>query len=572
MRALIRVAGMFVVVAATAQLAGCSDDGNAMSGAGGDRGSLGFASGGGSTGGSRGTGGSAIGANGWIEPPAPMMTVEGGRASSGAGRGTAGGAIKIKVAGPVTLDPALAPSIGDAPAGGTKIGADALAADLTSDASIQISGFITTGGSEAVRKITSNGDIYIDGTLRAADLGGARQGISLSAPNGTVFVSGAVDAGATVDGQAGGALDITAKRVVVTGNLASAGANSPTAPGAAGAITIIAATDVVLTGLVRLRGGAATGAVPGGAAAALRIEAAGAVELTGTIDGRGGPSTGGGDGGVAGTVNIGETTAPSSLAVSVPMVTTGGVGAVAGGEGGAVQVDAAGAITVAGQIHTDGGAATGASGGDGGTAGALTLTVTSVVDKLVMTTTGLVTLDGGASSGAGHAGGGGHLYYYTNDGDQSIAGKISALGGAAPDAGGYGGLGGAINLFSDNNHNATGGNLTIETTGVIDASGGAGTYGGSARNDGTWDIAFFPEMQEMIAVLLNSDGVHGTPPRGNCMTQNFGHIIARGGASGGNGGDVIYHGNGAGDLTDPESGTVDNGADGSGMAGQWAGS
>jgi hypothetical protein len=576
MRALIRVAGVFVVAAATAQLAGCSDDGSAAPGAGGggDNGGLGSASGGGSR---TGTGGNGAITSVWVEPSAPTLTVEGGRATSGAGRGSAGGAIQIKVNGPVTLDPGLAPAVPGAPAGATKIDASALAADVTSDASIQISGMVKSGGSDAVRKITSNGDIYVEGTLRSAELGAARQALSLSAPNGTVFVSGAVDTGGNLNApatgaQAGGAIDINAKQVVVTGRLASAGGNGADAAGAAGAITITASTDVVITGLVRLRGGAATGAVTGGAAAALRIDAPGAVQLTGTIDGRGGPSTGGGDAGVAGTVNIGDTTAPSSLAMSASMLTTGGAGAAAGGEGGMIKVDAAGAITIAGEIHTDGGAATGASGGDGGTAGALTLTVTSVIDALVMTTTSLVTLDGGASSGAGHAGGGGHLFYYTNDGDQSIAGKISARGGAAPGAGGYGGLGGAINLFSDNNHNATGGNLTIETTGVIDASGGAGTYGGSARNDGTWDIAFFPEMQEMIAVLLNSDGVHGTPPRGNCMTQNFGHIIARGGASGGNGGDVIYHGNGAGDLTDPESGIVDTGADGNGMPGQWAGS
>ena len=121
-----------------------------------------------------------------------------------------------------------------------------------------------------------------------------------------------------------------------------------------------------------------------------------------------------------------------------------------------------------------------------------------------------MTLDGGASGGAGIAGGGGHLFFTTSDGDLTMGGKLSLRGGDAPDAGGTGGLGGAVDIFSDANFDGFGGHLLIDTTGVIDASGGAGTIGGSGRNDGDGGVAGFPDDMEMIAVLINCDGKHGT--------------------------------------------------------------
>ena len=179
MRALIRVAGV-LVVAAMAQLAGCSDDDPAMgTGGGGDQGGLGSASGHGGTTGTGSTGGTGMTTSVWTELATPMLTVDGGRASGGSGRGSADGAIKIRSGGPATLDPALAPAIPAAPAGATALGADALAADVTADGSISLSGIILLDGSDAVRKITSNADIYIEGSLRSAALDGVRQAISL---------------------------------------------------------------------------------------------------------------------------------------------------------------------------------------------------------------------------------------------------------------------------------------------------------------------------------------------------------------------------------------------------------
>ena len=140
------------------------------------------------------------------------------------------------------------------------------------------------------------------------------------------------------------------------------------------------------------------------------------------------------------------------------------------------------------------------------------------------------------------AGGGGHLYFFTLDASISMAGKLYLRGGAAPDDGGTGGLGGAVDIFCDKQANGYGGNLTIEPAGFIDASGGPGTIGGSGRNDGGWGIALFPEEQEQLSVLLNSDGIHGSPKDG--VLLNLGTIITKGGAGDGWGGDVMFHGRG----------------------------
>ena len=216
-------------------------------------------------------------------------------------------------------------------------------------------GDATSGGAEPVRTITASaGDLFVEGTLRSADLGATRQGISLSAPGGTIYLVGTVDtSGAAGSGQAGGPITLSAQRVVIRGRLNSSGGDSATAGGGAGAINITAGqtlsvaggidafggnargdgavvggkagdltlqaeADVVLAGVIRLRGGAATGlgtAAQGGAAATLRIVTDGAVQMGGIVDARGGLATAALPGGrVAGG-------APGALRVGIEDVT-----------------------------------------------------------------------------------------------------------------------------------------------------------------------------------------------------------------------------------------------------------
>jgi hypothetical protein len=631
---------------------------------------VGCGGGGDTTGGIKGTGGAPGSGAGALHPPwtelPAAISVQGGSASSPAGTAQPGGELHLLAQTDVTLDPSAGtiavPDVPGAPGDAMALKADALGADVTAPGAVKLSGTQISGGGDAVRTITAGGDIFVDGTLRGADLGGARQGLALVASSGTVYVSGAVDAsGASGAGQAGGAITITARRVVVTGKLLSSGGDGPTSGGAAGAIKVVVAEtftstgtieafggfadgdgavsggaaaalaiqsggDVALAGAVRLRGGAArtkgAASATGGPAATLQVESDGAVMLGGTMDARGGLASapaGTATGGAAGFVRIGETAAPTTLVVLVPIIATGGDGDLAGGAGGtftpepisgnlsiagprAVDVSGgsslaapgvgglvqagprqdpgSGAIVVSGDVIASGGSVRKGGTGNGADAGKVDWETRPTLGPITVTATGTITADGGSSGGAAVAGGGGHIWLFTKDGDLTVAGKVSARGGKAPDPGGTGGLGGMVYFFSDNNHNALTsslGNLLVDTTGVVDASGGDGETGGSARNHpGGWPN--FPEEQEEIAIFFNCDGVHGETH--NWM-ENRGHLIARGGVHNGDGGDVVYHGIGPGQYGTPDdpgqsqhhppSGNLDNAGDGTGTQGDYAG-
>jgi hypothetical protein len=576
------------------------------------------------------------------------ISVAGGTATTSSGQATAGGDAQLISNGGVAFDKAQAvPGAGDVPTPDSTMsvkGSD-LAADVTRTGTTTIEGNVTTGGSEGERAITvDGGDLYIRGTLRSADLGGARQSLKLTATGGTVYIVGTVDtSGAAVKeagGQAGGAITINAQRIVVVGKLSSAGGGSTgtagsagpitltatdsvfitgsadsfggdangmssTAGGRGGDLTIAAGADLVVNGKVRVRGGAVSGTsadAVGGAAGALTLDAGGGIFLGGTIDGRGGLVAGAATGpsmaGAAGNLRIGTTKPPAHIGIVSALVLAGGTGNAIGGKGGAVTVEThGGLLLLASDITVDGGdsrSIPGAGGtitttaghdsgtrlsgrlslnggsiamgsGNGAEAGTITLTATSLTAPLTVETSGEVYLDGGESGGTGVAGGGGKLYFFTLDASISMAGKLYVRGGTAPDDGGTGGLGGAVDIFCDKQANGYGGNLTIEPEGFIDASGGPGTIGGSGRNDGGWGIALFPEEQEQISVLLNSDGIHGTPKDG--VLLNLGTIITKGAPGDGWGGDVMFHGRGT-DTDDPLPGHVEADGAGKGQIGQ----
>jgi hypothetical protein len=340
---------------------------------------------------------------------------------------------------------------------------------------------------------------------------------------------------------------------------------------------------VQVGGIVDLRGGVATAATAGG-----------------TVAGGGGP----------GALRIGEgTSSPDTIAILAPVAATGGDGDVTAGKGGtftaepdtgnvtvkgAHEIDVGGgsgltsagaggqvsisartevgkgSVQVDGEISAGGGDIRAGGMGPGGAAGRIDLQLMPDKGNATVGASGKLAANGGRSGGTGVAGGGGHVFVFTKDGDITIAGTISVVGGFAPDAGGTGGLGGFVNLFSDNNFNGDVsklGDLLVTPTGVVDASGGDGTIGGSARNDGIpGEVAIFPDPMERYAILFNCDGVHGETI--NWM-DNQGRMIARGGKHNGNGGDISYHGI-APDGTDKvPPGMMDNAGDGTGAPGDF---
>jgi hypothetical protein len=423
---------------------------------------------------------------------------------------------------------------------------------------------------------------------------------------------------------------------VVTGAVDTSGGNATgtgsVTGGAAGNLTLQSPATVGVAGTVHLRGGAATTsgalAAQGGAAAALIIDADGAVTLGGVIDARGGPADAGSSagangtvaGGAAGAVRVGETAPPPTIAVLVPLVASGGDGIASAGAGGTVTPEpgtgtvniagpmaidlrggrsmsapgaggllkggprtdpGSGGLHITGEIDASGGSIMMGGSGNGADGGRVDMQLTPTDGALMIDMGGKITVEGGASGGSGTAGGGGHVWFFTKDGDATIAGTISVRGGHAPDAGGVGGEGGMIYVFTDNNHNATSvckGNLVITTTGLLDASGGDGATGGSGRNDGIQGyVPVFPDNQEAIAIFLNCDGAHGNTC--NWM-ENDGLLIARGGVHNGAGGDIVYHGippgvlgtggPDSGDYPVP-SGNISNKGDGTGLPGDFDG-
>jgi len=466
------------------------------------------------------------------------------------------------------------------------------------------------------------GTVYVTGAVATTpddgvldgDAGG---GITIQAVR--IVVTGELTAaGEPGEGSAGvrggdaGAIALTASdSVMLAGHVDSSGGDARGAADATGgnaaAVAVSGHGDVELQATVRLRGGAAeaTGAgATGGAASTFAIDSDGAVVLDGAIDARGGgaaAASGAVRGGTAGVVLVGNRAPPPSLEVRVPLSLVGGAGPDAGGAGGKLSLLArggdlvlasdivvdggasahapgaagtvtgrgdGGAIRLAATIHGVGGAATGAATAPGGTGAVVDLEVRALTGPMIVAASGQIVADGGASSGAGRAGGGGNLRLASRDGDASMAGQLLARGGDAPGGDGTGGLGGALNLWTDTDYDGIGGNLHVETTGVIDVSGGAGAHGGSARNNGGVGVALFPEHQEQLAVLLNSETIEGAPQDG--ILVNLGTVIARGGARGGWGGDIMYHGRLPDGGEHPVPGQLEIAGDGDGRPGDFA--
>jgi hypothetical protein len=591
----------------------------------------------------------------WIEPTAAGINLQGGVATSNGGQGQPGGTVHLISNQNIVVDPAgpaaAAPVVPAAPADALAV--TAVTADLTTPGSARV-GDVTTGGAEPVRTISASaGDLFIAGTLRSADLGASRQALSLSAPAGTVYVTGTVDtSGADGAGQTGGAITITALRVVISGRLDSSGGDSILTGGASGPITITASQtisvvgglvtaggnargagavvggkagdvtlqavgDLVLAGSSRLRGGAAEGLgseAQGGAAATLLIRADASVQVGGILDARGGLATAAAPGRVAGgapgSLKVGEVggRAPTSIAVISPVNATGGGGQASGGKGGtfraepltgnvtirgarAIDVSGAGGSTtpgpggtvfisargesssggvdLQGEIFADGGSVSQGGAGAGASAGRIEFPLVPLRGGIQIGTSGKLSAVGGRSGGAAVAGGGGQVSLFTNDGNLTLAGTIVVTGGEAPDTGGSGGLGGKVILWSDQNGNANqvnSGNLLIAPTGLVDASGGNGTIGGGARNDGIDDsVASFPDQGDKIAILVDCDNVSGTTLT---WLDNQGRLVAHGGASNGRGGDIMFHGR-MPDGEEPIPGNIDIAGNGTGRKGDF---
>jgi hypothetical protein len=589
------------------------------------------------TGAQSGGGGAGMtsGTDGGVSPSSnsgSAVNLQGGAAPSSGGRGQNGGLVHLVAQGDISFDATMAPPstmIPAPPASAMAVTSSALASDVTITGDAVVAGGVSSGGSDPVRKLSASGDIYVTGTLQGADLGSARQGLDLEA-GGNIYVSGSLDAGgAAGQGQAAGSIRLVAKSVVVTGQVTSAGGDGTSSGGNAGALTVQASGDVLFDGKVLLNGGAAagSGSAQGGTGAKLTIDSNGSVALGGTVDAQGGTAdstASGGNivGGIPGELHVGESAPPTSISIFAPVIVSGGPGGASAGTGGTITPEPAtgdvniagpleldlrggdsasapgtggllngggrtdpgsGGVHITGEIDASGGSITTGGSGNGADGGRVDMELTPTDGAVTIDGSAKITVRGGGSGGAGTAGGGGHVWFFTKDGDETISGTIDVSGGDAPNPGGIGGKGGMIYFLSDNNHNGVEvcrGNLWVTQTGVLIASGGNGDTGGNGRSTGIpGTVASFPDHQEEIAIFLNCDAEHGNTC--NWM-QNDGRLVAQGGAHNGKGGDVVYHGIPPGVLGTPSAqsgdyptpagpGTVDTAGDGSGMSGTFEG-
>ena len=492
------------------------------------------------------------GAGSAADPPAPEVNLSGGAASSSGGQAPGGGNAHLVSAGGIMIGASfqapMAPANQQSPANAMALASQNLGADVQAPGSVSVAGTIDSGGSDAVRQIVAGGDIFVDGTLRTADLGSARQGLVLQAPNGTVYVSGSIDtSGTSGSGQAGGSLTITAQQVVVLGTLTTAGGGGPSG-GAAGAIaitttggayfsgkvlaaggsgsgsatvsggngadlTIEAGGDVVMGGVITARGGDAkgsgSGACQAGNAGSATLDASGTIAFTGPFDLSGGAasSAGGGpsNGGAAGALKVGETKRPMSIGLTVPLVLKGGDGQAVGGNGGTALLEAHGGdLQVGGGVDASGGSSS--------------------------------TQPGAGGTIEGHPGPEGAMA------NCDVGGQVVANGGSIASGGsGNGAAGGTIKLVLL----AKTGNMTVESSGQVQADGGNAGGQGTA---GAGGLVY-------VFTIDGSASIHG-------------HLLSRGGSAsdpggvGGTGGFVyVFTGNGhdyqSGNLTIESDGVVD---------------
>jgi hypothetical protein len=287
--------------------------------------------------------------------------------------------------------------------------------------------------------------------------------------------------------------------------------------------------------------------------------------------GRGTYSTCGGNGetvaGVGGAIAF-DTNGGADVSVQGKFDTRGGSsvnGSAAGGDGGSVSVTNSGPfgdLTWSADLDTRGG--TGEGSNSGGDAGNLTLSASGRISV-----SGIWTCDGGPANGSGAGGAGAVLSITTVSHDVTLSGTISAKGGSS--ATGAGGPGGRVVVHSDSDADGAGGAITLASGASIDVSGGDGTTGGNARNDGVASSA----TGATAAVVFDADDdlSTSTDSATGGIVRNLGSITARGGVSGGQGGDVYFDGRDAtgAAVSSPAAGTQDRSGNGAGAAGDFVG-
>jgi hypothetical protein len=384
-----------------------------------------------------------------------------GRVDDGRGErraGGAGGTIELRSDTDLVLGapaPARA-TIPTAPATGTVL--TSLSGTTATADTIILSGPVTTTGGGNVEVTSTDGDIVISGTLTTEDLGPNRAGITLNAPLGTIYVTGALrtsGADGTPDGDGGGSIVLSARRIVITGTVDASGEDSAASSGGnAGSIQIGTTgqepTEIFVTGTIVASGG--SGTTGGGDASEVLLSASEHIFYYGRLIARNGAANGSAGSIEAGSAGIVDLEAGVLLDFQGTAdlrgadATTTGNGAF-GGQGGEFDFNVvrSGVAAIFGSIDVSGGVAKAATatatlrGGDGGRflAGRPSSSVSSAV--VLVGTPDLAACGGNGGSAGGD---GGSVFLGVRQGTGTVTGRLDLAGGHGTGTDASGGAGG----------------------------------------------------------------------------------------------------------------------------------
>jgi hypothetical protein len=470
------------------------------------------------------------------------------------------------------------PSLPAAPTTGTELTDAMIATGSPIAGNILISSTLRIAAGVNPATITTNdGDIVISGSLLGERSAAAKtNGISISAPAGTIYVLGEIrtpGTAGTPQNPDGGDITLTAMRIVIAGSIDARGlADLKGSGGNGGAVTIDTTgggTEVLYTaGSIVAMGG--DGRDQGGTGGDITLRAGTRLSVFAPVVTHGGSATATGvtaTGGNGGDVVLrGDTGADLSASIS----SSGGDGTghsqgAAGGDGGDFAADGAGPWRVLGTINTSGGTATAPTGGSGGTAGSVTFGLNTPVTTLELGR-GSYSTSGAAGNSAG--GDAGSIDVASLDGNISVGGRLIARGGDSQSAAGNGG---AVTITTDADVLGNSSNHSLTASTSVDTRG---RDGGAVLLQCGGNLAF---TGEIVASGMSNSGDAGRvslvvasanlAPDGTLTVQ--GTIRAEGavvlGDSNGHGGAILFAS--AGDLSIMGAVTSRGGGNSGGTAG-----
>ncbi|MDP1766443.1 MAG: filamentous hemagglutinin N-terminal domain-containing protein [Methylotenera sp.] len=361
----------------------------------------------------------------------------------------------------------------------------------------------------ATMTVSGTGSIYLRADADNSGIGALTLNAGLVSRQGGIVLSGA-----GITGAAAGTINTTGAANLKGGNVsisstgsvsllgaiaANGGAGAAaTAGGNAGAVEITAAGPILTAAINATGGTAGTGNAAGGNAGLIKITTNAGDITTGALTARTGAATGTGAGGLAGSILVTNTATAGNVTLG-SMTTTGN----ANGNGGSINVDATGLLTLNGAIASAGGTNVASTTQAGKNAGVIALTGNGGISTLAA-----ASINANGSAGLGINQNGGNAGDVTlNASGIILARAINSQTGAATGTGVGGAIGGIAvtgatvtigNLTTTGGANGNAGNISaVSTTGNL-------TVGAIAANGGTAQVN--TSGRNAAAVTLNSAG------------------------------------------------------------------